>query len=239
MAAGLEESFEQALRSLWIAFQPVVRAGPRDTFGFEALVRSSHSTLSNPPALFDTADQLGCVMELEQAIRRCVAERVSNAPDGTVLLVNLHPMSLNDPDLFSNDDPLFPWAERIVLEVTERASLETVVDVEEKVAELRRRGFRIAIDDLGSGYAGLTSLALLHPEFVKFDMSLVRDVEMSQTKSRLIGSMASLCRELGIQTVAEGIERPAERDRIVDLGCDYMQGYLFGRPAKGFAPGCG
>jgi EAL domain-containing protein (putative c-di-GMP-specific phosphodiesterase class I) len=125
-------------------------------------------------------------------------------------------------------------ANRVVLEITERASLERVKDVKAKLSELRRIGFRIAIDDLGAGYAGLTSFATLEPEFVKLDMSLVRDIDRNHTKEALVRSMASVCKELGMMVVAEGVETPQECDRLVALGCDFLQGYLLAKPGKPF-----
>jgi EAL domain-containing protein (putative c-di-GMP-specific phosphodiesterase class I) len=125
-------------------------------------------------------------------------------------------------------------ANRVVLEITERASLERVKDVKAKLSELRRIGFRIATDDLGAGYAGLTSFATLEPEFVKLDMSLVRDIDRNHTKEALVRSMASVCKELGMMVVAEGVETPQECDRLVALGCDFLQGYLLAKPGKPF-----
>jgi EAL domain-containing protein (putative c-di-GMP-specific phosphodiesterase class I) len=95
-------------------------------------------------------------------------------------------------------------------------------------------GYRIAIDDLGAGYAGLTSFAQLEPEVVKLDISLVRDVHKEPTKQKLVRSMVGLCREMGLHTIVEGIEAVEERDALVDLGCDLMQGYLFAKPDRPF-----
>lgn len=97
-------------------------------------------------------------------------------------------------------------------------------------------GFRIAIDDLGAGYAGSTSFAALEPEIVKLDMSLVRDVDSTPIKQKRITSMTSLCHDLGMVVVAERVETTAERDAAVERGCDLFQGYLFARPAGAFAP---
>ena len=106
--------------------------------------------------------------------------------------------------------------------------------IHDKVAELRRLGFQIAIDDLGAGYAGLTSFTQLEPEFVKLDMSLIRDVDHSSTKQKIIRSMVALCHDMGKQIVAEGVERREEQDSLVELGCDLLQGYLFARPGRPF-----
>jgi EAL domain-containing protein (putative c-di-GMP-specific phosphodiesterase class I) len=95
-------------------------------------------------------------------------------------------------------------------------------------------GFRIALDDLGAGYAGLTSFAQLEPDFVKFDMSLVRGVDKNEKKRKLIQSMTALFKELGLLTIAEGVETTSERDALTSIGCDLLQGYLFAKPANPF-----
>jgi EAL domain-containing protein (putative c-di-GMP-specific phosphodiesterase class I) len=109
-----------------------------------------------------------------------------------------------------------------------------VKDVGATIAELRGLGFRIAIDDLGAGYAGLTSFATLQPEFVKLDMSLIRDVDKSAVKEKLVRSMTTLCRDLAMSVVAEGIETIEEREALVHAGVDLLQGYLLARPGKPF-----
>jgi EAL domain-containing protein (putative c-di-GMP-specific phosphodiesterase class I) len=100
---------------------------------------------------------------------------------------------------------------------------------------LRNLGFRIAVDDLGAGYAGLSSFSQLEPDFVKLDMSLVRGIDASSSKSSLVRSMVHVCtQELGMRVVCEGVETKAERDTLEGLGADLLQGYLFGKPERGF-----
>jgi EAL domain-containing protein (putative c-di-GMP-specific phosphodiesterase class I) len=95
-------------------------------------------------------------------------------------------------------------------------------------------GYRIAVDDLGAGYAGLTSFTLLEPEIVKLDMSLVRDVHQNSTKQKVIRSMTALSQDMGMTVVAEGVETVAERDALLDLDCDLLQGFLFAKPGPAF-----
>jgi EAL domain-containing protein (putative c-di-GMP-specific phosphodiesterase class I) len=232
--AGLEVTFERALETLWMAYQPVVRASDRSLFGYEALLRSSEPALPGPLAVLDAAERLGRLAELGQKVRAATAAPVSRAPENALIFVNLHAADLNDPSLASADSPLGKIAHRVVLEITERASLDVVEDPRARIAALRRIGFRIAIDDLGAGYAGLTSFAAMEPQFAKLDMTLVRDVDKNTTKQRLIRSMTSLCSDLAITTVAEGIETAAERETVIELGCDLLQGYLFAKPDKPF-----
>jgi EAL domain-containing protein (putative c-di-GMP-specific phosphodiesterase class I) len=103
-----------------------------------------------------------------------------------------------------------------------------------RIARLRGLGFRIAVDDLGAGYAGLSTFALLEPEFVKLDMSLVRDIQGAPTKRSLVKAMIEVCRDLEVSLIAEGVETALERDALAELGCTLMQGYFFARPGPPF-----
>ncbi|HVY46534.1 MAG TPA: EAL domain-containing protein [Minicystis sp.] len=232
--AGLEASFDRMLETMWVAFQPIVAANGRAAFGYEALLRSNEPSLPHPGAVIEAAERLARLPELGRRIRFLVAEAAAKLEGDALLFVNLHTRDLADPDLLGDAQPLTAIASRVVLEITERAALDDIKDVRARVASLRALGFRIAVDDLGAGYAGLTSFALLEPEFVKFDMSLVRGVHTSPLRQKLIGSMSALCREMGMRVVAEGIETTEERDTVIGLGCDLLQGFLLGRPGRPF-----
>jgi EAL domain-containing protein (putative c-di-GMP-specific phosphodiesterase class I) len=232
--APLESSFFRALDTLWMAYQPILCANDGRIYGYEALLRSKEASLPHPGAVLDAAERLNMLDVLGRTIRERSAGPMRDAPEGTVLFVNLHTTDLLDPSLMSPDTPLSKIAKNVVLEITERASLDSVKDVRARVAALREMGFRIAIDDLGAGYAGLTSFALLEPEIVKLDMTLVRDVHLSSTKQKLVRSMTQLAHDMGMLVVGEGIEIAEERDALVNLGCDLLQGYLFAKPNAAF-----
>lgn len=232
--AGTEAAFARALDTLWLAYQPIVRASEPRLFGYEALLRSQEPTFPHPGAVIDAAERLGRLDDLGRRIRDRAAAPIAARSDQALLFVNLHPRDLVDDSLLSPDAPLSKIADRVVLEITERSSLSDVKDLAPRLATLRSMGFRLAVDDLGAGYAGLTSFAQLEPEIVKLDMSLVRDVHVSETKRKVIRSMASLCREMGMLVVAEGVENAQERNVLVDLGCDLLQGYLFAKPGRPF-----
>lgn len=233
--ASLEARFTSALDQLWMAFQPIVRWPKRTIFAYEALLRSGEPSLRSPPDLLDAAERLGRLHDLGRRIRHFVAEAAAQAPADALLFVNLHSADLNDPELTSADSPLSKIASRVVLEVTERASLDGVHDLPSKVAELRELGYRIAVDDLGAGYAGLASFSQLEPEFVKLDMSLVRGIDASSRKRSVVRAMARLCsKELDIHVISEGVETPDERTTLEAEGCELLQGYLFAKPERGF-----
>lgn len=232
--AGLEASFDRALESLWMAFQPILRVSNQSLFGYEALLRSGEPTLPHPEAVLDAAERLGRLKDLGRTIRERAVVAFEDAPEDLCLFLNLHPSDLLDSALFELFESRPAVARRCVLEVTERASLERIPDARERVASLRKAGCRIAIDDLGAGYAGLSSFVQLEPDLVKLDMSLVRDADKSGVKQRLIRSLTDVCKDLGYSVVGEGVETDAERDILVELGCDLLQGYRFGRPGRPF-----
>lgn len=233
-SATLELAFQRALDSLWVAFQPIVRASDGSVFGYEALLRSSEPSLPHPGAVLDAAERLGALPRLGRVIRERAAEPMLGADPNWVLFLNLHPEDLLDPVLHAEGGALAELAPRVVLEITERASLHKVPDLSARVRALRERGFRVAVDDLGAGYAGLSSFAQLEPDIVKLDMTLVRDVHKAPVKRKLVASMTQVCKELGLSVVAEGIECAEERDVLVEVGCDLLQGYHFARPGKPF-----
>lgn len=226
--------FDRAVDRMWLAFQPILREGSSEVFGYEALMRSREPKMSMPNAILGAAEQLGKLDVLGQRVRALAAEALPTAPEGAQLFVNLHSRDLLDHTLFDSKTPLTSLAPRVVLEITERASVEGVDDVSARLSILRFHGFRIAVDDLGAGYAGLTSFATVEPEFVKLDMSLVRSLHTSPVRRRLVASMIDACRDLGSNIVAEGIESKEELRALRELGCELFQGFLFARPAEGF-----
>ena len=232
--ADLEVSLERGLKTLWMAYQPIVDPATRRVSAYEALVRTREPTLPHPGVLFSVAERLGRVHDVGRAIRQSVARTLAEHPVDTDIFINLHSADLLDESLFSADSQLAASASRIVLEITERVALEHASDVPERIRRLRALGFRIAIDDLGAGYAGLSYFALLSPDVVKLDITLVRSVHESPIKQKLVGSMTTLCRELGMRVVAEGVETAAERDTLIALGADLLQGYLYAKPGPAY-----
>lgn len=227
-------TFDSALEQLYMVFHPVVVWPGRQIYGYEALMRTKERALGNPQLLLEAAERLGRLNDLGRAVRRRCAQAVREAPQGVPLLVNLHPIDLADPEMYSPSSPLSEVAPNIVLEITERAQLETVPDVEKRIAMLRAMGFRVAIDDIGAGYSGLNSFALLRPDFVKIDMALVRGIDGDPVKRRLTTLLVQLCADLNIGVIAEGVETKAERDALTEIGCDLLQGYLFAKPGTPF-----
>lgn len=225
-----ERLLDHALAAVHMAFQPIHDAAGR-CVGHEALLRSGVQELRGPLEILQLAEELGRLPDVGRASRAAATRAfVACAPPDALLFVNLHARDLLDDELLDPSNPLLPLSHRVVLELTERAPLADNPEVTRRVGRLRAAGFRIAIDDLGSGYAGLNSLVQLEPEFVKLDLALVRDVHINPLKHRLISLIVESCKCLQIQVVAEGIEKAEELRTLQDLGCALFQGYLLGRP---------
>lgn len=231
---GRLEGFSQALERVYMAFQPIVDLGANRIRAYEALLRCDDPDFASPATLLDAAERLGRVLDLGRVVRARSAAALREAPPTTLLFVNLHPAELQDPELLEPRAPLSRVAHRVVLEITERARLGPTEEVHRTLNELRRLGFRVALDDMGAGYAGLTSLVSMDPNYVKLDMSLVRDIDQLPTKQRLVHAMVDACVDLGQDVIAEGVETAAERDALLDIGVTLLQGYFFARPQRGF-----
>jgi EAL domain-containing protein (putative c-di-GMP-specific phosphodiesterase class I) len=221
--SDLQERFDRALAQIRMVYQPIVSL-------HEALMRSSEPTLPSPPAVLEAAEKLGTLHPLGRRLREIVGLQAETAPPDCVFFVNVHSADLADPELYDVGSPLGKRARSVVLEITERASLEGVGDLDRRLNELRAMGYRLAVDDLGAGYAGLSYFAKVKPDIVKIDMSLVRDVHTDPVKQQVVGSLCSLARNLDILVVAEGIENREELAMVTELGAQLLQGYAIARP---------
>jgi len=216
------------------AYQPIVRSGSMDVFGYEALCRPQHPEFRTPDILIRTAEEAGKTWQLGRVLRRGAMEPVSDLPGDALMFINVHPHEVEDPEFLKIEEYLRPWADRIAFEITERSAIRDYSRFVAALRTLRDNGFRIVIDDLGSGYASLNSLVIVEPDFVKIDMSLIRGIENNERKALLLRKLLEFAANVGIEVIAEGIETEAERDTVQDLGCRLMQGFLFGRPSEPF-----
>jgi EAL domain-containing protein (putative c-di-GMP-specific phosphodiesterase class I) len=226
---------QQELRALCaegltLALQPIVDGGSRHALAFEGLLRSSSSILPTAGHLIAAAEKYHAIAEITRVVVRQAAGWLDELPEHTSLFLNLHPSELESPEvLLESLAPLGPRAPRIVLEITERKALAIEGDWRKTIAELRARGFRIAIDDLGAGASSLAALAHVDPDVVKIDMSLVRGIDADERKQRLVEVLCRFAHASNVQIVAEGIETEAEAETCARLGAGLLQGYIFGK----------
>jgi EAL domain-containing protein (putative c-di-GMP-specific phosphodiesterase class I) len=218
-------------------FQPIVRAADTaEVFAHECLVRgvADDGALVPPGVLYDTARAADLMFPLDRAARlRAIRGAVEAGRPGR-LFINFNPTSIYDPAFClrttiaavhrAGIDPA-----DVVFEVVE--SDEAHPDLERITRFYRAAGFRVALDDLGAGFAGLNLLARLRPDFIKLDMQLIRDVDRDPYKADVVAQLLAMARRLGVGTVAEGIETEAELAFVRDHGVDFVQGFLIARPA--------
>jgi diguanylate cyclase (GGDEF)-like protein len=230
--AALERTITD--RAFHFVYQPIVEVATGAPWAYEALCRPRDSAFPSPSALFDAAEHVGRVVDLGRACREVCIAPLRELPEPLLLFVNLHPHELNDSLLTEGQSALCALAHRIVFEVTETAAIRDSKRLRAVMDGLHAQGFRIAVDDLGSGYSGLHSLALLHPDFVKLDMSLIRRIEFDSSVARLIKHILDFAAGEGMKVIAEGVETAAEYEVVRRLECPLVQGYFHARPGPPF-----
>jgi EAL domain-containing protein (putative c-di-GMP-specific phosphodiesterase class I)/CheY-like chemotaxis protein len=222
---------------LTCVFQPIVNLKDFEAIGFELLSRGPReSELHRPDALFEVARDEGRVTELDRLCRRTATRAGEELPDGCLRFVNTEPLTMflhSHGDSFVQEFvEVTPSSLRglTVIEITENSVIDDFDRMRDVVRKLRAHGFRIAIDDAGAGYAGLQTMVEIEPDFIKLDMSLIRGVDGSIVKQRLVKTLRDFCREATITLIAEGIETRRQLETLQHLGVSHGQGFLFGLP---------
>lgn len=218
-----------------IVYQPIVRMRDHTILAYEALARCKDPAFRSPHVLFNVAEQGERIWSLSRLLRRLAVAPIDQLPEGVLLFINLHPRDFDDPQLLAPEPFIRDNAHRIVFEVTERAAVEDFERFRRSMDTLRRAGARLAVDDLGSGYAALSSVAEMNPEYIKFDMTLIRDIHKSPIRQNLLRNMISFALEAKAEVVAEGVETREELDALRALGCHFAQGFYLARPAAPFS----
>ena len=214
------------------AFQPIVDVQARSVFAHEALVRGTTGEPAASVLSQVTADNR---YAFDQACRE-KAIRIAGALDlPSHLSINFLPNAIYRPEvcirstLQAARQHGFPVG-RIIFETVEAEQVNDGKWLAEILGEYKRIGFKTAIDDFGAGFAGLNLLADFQPDMVKLDMALVRGIDQNVPRRTIVSGVVSICRQLGIEVIAEGIETRDEAQCLADLGIRLMQGYWFARP---------
>lgn len=226
MSLTPEEAVGQG--KLYCAFQPIVDLARGRVFGYEALARSEVPEFSNPLVLFDAAIATGFTGQLGRALRQMAVRDCAFS----TLFLNMHPDEFAEGWLIRPDDPITLHDQTIYLEVTESVPLSHYQYCHSVLAEIRSRGVKIAVDDLGAGFSNLKYIADLQPDVVKLDRELVAGLVRNSPLHRLVTSLVNLCHQMGAKVVAEGIETGVELRAVIDTGAHYGQGYHLARPAR-------
>jgi diguanylate cyclase (GGDEF)-like protein len=230
------------LRRVRAVYQPIVNLRAGAVFAWEALTRGPHaSALESPTMLFDVAEEAGAIFALEKICREAAIRGFSRREHGAKLFCNVHPRTLLDPQFTPGEtrrllDKYGMEPRDVVLEITERHSVKDFNLFHRTLAHYRDAGYGVAVDDVGTGYSGLVSIAEIQPDFMKIDMSLVRGIDANPVKRALIETLLTFSEKIGCRIVAEGIETEAELACLIRLGVHFGQGFFLGRPAYPPAP---
>lgn len=234
----LTHLIEDPNKYLQAAFQPIIDTRSGAIFGFEALARMPNSTCFNNIAdLFPFAEKIGQLYPVETLCRRqAITSYPSIARDHEKLFLNINPKVLVDPEFAAghtrkllSEKGLSP--SDVVLEITERSTIENFSAFRDALDHYRSQGYLIALDDVGAGYSSLQSVAELHPDFLKVDRSLIKNVNSDPIKWALLETFVTFSKRIGCRIIAEGVEMAEEMRTVVQLGVDYVQGFYVAKPS--------
>lgn len=209
-----------------VVFQPIVSLASGRAVGVECLSRFPDG--APPPIWFREAERLGMGIDLERTAVRAATRQLRDIPPDMYLSVNASPEFIRSGAL--EDELGGCELSRLVVEVTEHAAVDNYGEVRAALEPMRQRGARLAIDDVGAGFASFRHIISLAPEVIKLDVSLTRDLPTDPARSALAETIGSFASRVGAQVVAEGLEQLTTVAALRDLGLDYGQGHVFARP---------
>lgn len=219
---------------LQVVLQPIVELAGGRVVAAEALSRFADEPVRSPDSWFADAAAVGLGVELELAAIRAALAQLDALPTGARLSLNVSPAALLAPEL-AEALAAVP-GERLAVELTEHAPVEDYAAMAAALTGLRGRGVQLMIDDAGSGFSSLKHILGLHPDVIKLDLSLTRDIDRDPVRRALAASLVAFARETKATIVAEGIETAGELEALRALGVAEGQGYYLARPAPGPVP---
>ncbi len=230
--------------SLNTFFQPIVDIQNGNTYAFEALNRPIESEhFQNTDHFYEFVGQTNIVFQFEQFCRNLslkrFTERVRKCKlhQNFILFINIHPHVLLDNNYHSGETFKFIkelgiQPEQVVFELTERSAVTDFNEFERVLSHYRKQGYRIAIDDVGSGYNSLKTLIYLKPEFIKLDRSLIQNIDQNESSQKLVSLIHNYAEQSETKIIAEGIERYEELNYLQSVGIQFAQGYALGKPSQ-------
>ncbi len=239
---SLETSLRKAIerKEFVLHYQPQVQARDGKLIGVEALIRWNHPDLGlvYPGQFVPVAEETGLIQDIDDWVLRqaCLQSRTwldAGLPNIHVA-VNLSGSQFHRRDLLERVDDALGSVNLptrcIELEITEGVLMSNAAATLEVLQQLQARGFRIAVDDFGTGYSSLSYLRRFHADVLKIDRSFVHDIATNPDAAAIVSAIITLAGTLKMRAIAEGVEHPHQRESLYELGCDLMQGYLFGKP---------
>lgn len=218
-------------------FQPILDLSTGQPLGYEVLSRGT-APFGPPEVMFRIAKELGVLWDLERACRMAALQRISTLPPrlrASRFFLNVSPQILSDPRFIEGFTlgalrELGLDQESIVIEITEKDSIHDYQRFEELIRHYEGQGFRVSLDDFGSGHSSLVTLVRCVPHFLKLDQEIVRGVERTPYKQKLVRALVAFSNSVDGKLIAEGVETWEELEALIGLGVRHAQGFLLGRP---------
>ena len=223
-------------RRIYSVYEPIVEVESRTVFGYEALARGPEGTpFHSAVVLFNAAEEHELVYELDGACRESGLRGAVDFPSGTKLFLNIRPTTIHDPNF--REDRLIETLEKselsptdVVFEISEQESILSFGAFREIRDYYRGLGFQFALDDMGTGYAGLEELLEVEPDYIKIDRSMVSGVDEDPARQDVLGAILQLADKMGAQVIGEGLDTLEELEMLGRIGIRFGQGWLFGHP---------
>jgi len=213
-------------------FHPIVRLTDQSVIGHEALTRPLDMTcFDSVEDVFAFAESSDLLRDFERLCRRTAIRSAASIPQLGLLFLNASAEAVEDPEWSGAVEKSLEASglhpRDVVVEITERVAVHRHQEFQTALRTFKSRGYRVAVDDMGAGHASLQSLAAIEPDYLKFDVSLVRDIDRSVIKRSLLESLRQLAVKIGARVIAEGVERRGELDTLRELGIELGQGFYF------------
>lgn len=218
-------------------FQPIFSLSNGAVVGYEALTRGpEESVLYNPEKLFESARNENLLWEMELYTRSSAIEKFLSLQSDKILFLNVDPDIIKDEKFVKGSTKhLFEnmiKQSNIVFEITEKTAIKDYIEFKKIIENYKTQGYKIAIDDVGAGHSGLTTISEVRPNYIKIDMFLIRDIDKDNFKKSIVRALVELANNSNLKLIAEGIETLDELKTVIELGIPMAQGFLLGKPSK-------
>ncbi len=221
-------------------FQPIVEVyNPNNILAYECLIRGQEldGTITYPDRMFSIAKAADTLFQLDRSARITAIRDATKCNLQQKVFINFIPAAIYDPSFCLRTtvaaiEQSCMKNEQFVFEVVESEDIDDITHLLKILEFYRSNGFQVALDDLGAGYSSLNLLHKIRPDYIKLDRELVHGVDVDPYKAQISAMLLSLANELGIKTIAEGVETVGEWQWLQENGTEYVQGYLFARPSQ-------